>query len=329
MPSIATGKHRGATREVSDKNEDGRRHAGDRDASGLHAVLRQVDHAVRAAYATPGAVQLTIRLQSGTSHVDIASETLDLGPAALSDIESEQALLGSLLYDNEGFEYLGPRLTATDFYDPAHQRLFAAMLAFHKRGELAEPILIAEQMAIDPGLKELGGIRYLADLVDRAPPIEDVPKLSARVGGLAMRRQDIGGENELEAALSEANARGASRAAEVLAGPEMLSADDFAKLIGATRETVRQKLKRREILGLTGAKRGVRYPAWQVSDDGALLPDLPVLFALLGESPWTVYRFLTQPNPVTGGQPPLKPLRKGSLLTVLEAAEAQASGDFG
>ncbi|WP_375268721.1 antitoxin Xre/MbcA/ParS toxin-binding domain-containing protein, partial [Phenylobacterium sp.] len=103
----------------------------------------------------------------------------------------------------------------------------------------------------------------------------------------------------------------------------------FATLIGATRETVRQKLKRREVLGLQGAKRGVRYPAWQVTRDGGLLPGLPALFELLGDSPWAVFRFLTQPVPGLGGEAPKDRLRAGKVAEVLDLAEGQARGDFG
>ena len=39
----------------------------------------------------------------------------------------------------------------------------------------AEPILLAEQFARDVGFEELGGVRYLADLVDRAPPAANAP----------------------------------------------------------------------------------------------------------------------------------------------------------
>ncbi|SMF52358.1 Protein of unknown function [Tistlia consotensis] len=135
--------------------------------------------------------------------------------------------------------------------------------------------------------------------------------------------------DELDQALAEARARGAARAAEILAGPDMLSADDFARLIGVTREAVRQKATRREALGLQGAKRGVRYPAWQVTRDGGLLPELPRLFAVLGDSPWAVYRFLVQPHPAFKGASPLETLRAGAAKLVLEAAEGVARGDFG
>ena len=135
--------------------------------------------------------------------------------------------------------------------------------------------------------------------------------------------------DDLDLALAEARARGAARAAEILAGPDMLSADEFARLIGVTREAVRQKAMRREALGLQGAKRGVRYPAWQVTRDGGLLPELPQLFATLGDSPWAVYRFLTQPSAAFKGAPPLETLRTGVVKPVLEAAEGVSRGDFG
>ena len=135
--------------------------------------------------------------------------------------------------------------------------------------------------------------------------------------------------DDLDLALAEARTRGVARAAEILNGPDMLSADDFARSIGVTREAVRQKAMRREALGLQGAKRGVRYPAWQVTRDGGLLPDLPQVFALLGDSPWAVYRFLIQPSPAFKGAPPLETLRAGVVKPVLQAAEGIARGDFG
>lgn len=293
-------------------------------AGSLQSILTQVDDAVQLAYEADRPLRLILEMRGGAAA--ITTEPLD--PEALPvDIEAEQALLGALLYDNGGFGHLGPALAAADFYEPFHQRLFAAMEGAWRSGTLAEPILMAERFATDPTFQELGGVRYLADLVDRAPSTKDVPAFAARIAGLALRRRPPA-DDELEAALREARARGEARASDVLAGPDMLGADDFASLIGATRETVRQKLKRREILGLQGSKRGVRYPAWQVTRDGGLLPGLPTLFELL-DSPWAVFRFLTQPSPALGGEAPKDRLRGGKVAEVLDLAEGHARGDFG
>lgn len=75
-------------------------------------------------------------------------------------------------------------------------------------------------------------------------------------------------KDELDIALVEARARGAAKVADTLNAGDMLTADQFAELIGATRETVHQKRKRHEVLGLEGPRRGVRSP--QLGDVAAV-----------------------------------------------------------
>src|SRR3954469_23104646 len=117
-------------------------------------------------------------------------------PHAPANVEAEQALLGALLYDNAAFERIGDYLQARHFFEPFHQRLFASIESSIRKGQLAEPILIAEQFARDPAFEELGGLRYLAALVDRAPPAANAPDYSRAVYDLALRRDliRIGGE---------------------------------------------------------------------------------------------------------------------------------------
>jgi replicative DNA helicase len=117
-------------------------------------------------------------------------------PHVPANIEAEQALLGALLYDNAAFERIGDFLQDRHFYEPFHQRLFAAVESHIRKGQLAEPILLAEQFARDPAFDELGGVRYLADLVDRAPPSANAPDYARAVYDLALRRDliRIGGD---------------------------------------------------------------------------------------------------------------------------------------
>jgi hypothetical protein len=104
----------------------------------------------------------------------------------------------------------------------------------------------------------------------------------------------------------------------------MLPASEFAKFIGVSREAVRAKHQRREVLGLRGAKRGLRFPRWQVSSDGGLLPELPRFFDLLGGDSWTVYRFLNQHHSELEGDIALSALQRGKVSQVLAAAENTA-----
>ncbi|MBX3481852.1 MAG: replicative DNA helicase, partial [Caulobacter sp.] len=140
--------------------------------------------------------------------LDLRPVPSDPAPQHLpSNIEAEQALLGCLLYDNAAYERLSDRLTGSHFYEPFHQRLFGAMELHIRKGQLAEPILLADEFRNDPAFQELGGLRYLADLVDRAPPAANAPDYARVVYELAVRREliRIGGEIAADASAPDAD----------------------------------------------------------------------------------------------------------------------------
>ena len=93
----------------------------------------------------------------------------------------------------------------------------------------------------------------------------------------------------LDRALAAARERGQRRVAEILSDPDMLSADNLARLLGTTRATINTKRQNRQLLGLEGAARGFRFPSWQIGEDGKPFAALPTLFDRLGDSPWAVF----------------------------------------
>jgi replicative DNA helicase len=117
------------------------------------------------------------------------------------NLEAEQALLGSLMFDNAVFERLSDRLRGSHMYEPFHQRLFDAIEDHIRQGMLAEPTILMERFKQDPAFQEFGGLRYLADLVDRAPPAANAPDYARVIYDLALRRDliRIGGEMIKEA----------------------------------------------------------------------------------------------------------------------------------
>ena len=132
----------------------------------------------------------------------------------------------------------------------------------------------------------------------------------------------------LDAAVARAKARGATKVADILKGADMLTARDFGPLIGASHETINTKRKRHEVLGLEGATRGVKYPRWQVTEAGLPLPGLARLFEVLGEQPWTVYRFLRARHAELSGKTALDVLKTGRIDAVVDVAKNQAVGAF-
>jgi hypothetical protein len=102
----------------------------------------------------------------------------------------------------------------------------------------------------------------------------------------------------------------------------MLSAEEFAEFIGTSRVTVSAKRRNHQLLALEGAKRGFRFPNWQVGDDGKPFAVLPELFDRLGGDPWAVYRFLVQHHPELDGLTGREALCRGQTAEVIEVAES-------
>ena len=134
------------------------------------------------------------------------------------NLDAEQALLGILLFDNSAYERLGDRLSAAHFYEPFHGRLYQATEEHIRSGRLAEPIVLMDRFRADPAFHDLGGVRYLANLVDRAPPAANARDYGELIYDLALRRELIrlGGEIAAEAGGGDpdADARDQIEAAE-------------------------------------------------------------------------------------------------------------------
>ena len=137
---------------------------------------------------------------------------------APANVEAEQALLGALLYDNGAYERLSDALAPHHFFEPFHGRLYAAIELHIRRGQLADPTLLAEQFSRDEAFIELGAIRYLADMVDRAPPAARAADYARAIYDLALRREliRIGGDiaQKADAGDPELTARDQIEAAE-------------------------------------------------------------------------------------------------------------------
>ncbi len=125
------------------------------------------------------------------------------------NLEAEQALLGCLLFDNGAYERLYDGLQARHFYEPFHQRLFSTIEEQIRVGHLAEPIVLVDKFKNDQAFQDLGGVRYFADLVDRAPPAANASDYARVIYDLALRRELIrlGGEISRAATTDDVMAR--------------------------------------------------------------------------------------------------------------------------
>lgn len=106
----------------------------------------------------------------------------------LLSYEAEYAVLGQLLCEPKALATL-PHLSTELFGDPLHQRIFALIEKHQTMAGDAVGILVAQGLASDPALLDLGGGRFLFDLVDKAPPMDAMEDLVAVLVDLAGRRK--------------------------------------------------------------------------------------------------------------------------------------------
>ncbi|MFE8873228.1 hypothetical protein ACE4RV_08730 [Acetobacter persici] len=103
-------------------------------------------------------------------------------------------------------------------------------------------------------------------------------------------------------AFARAKERGRHLAATILSDPDMLTGEAFAHRLGLTVSDLRDLKQPHAVL--------------------------PALFDALGDSGWTIYRFLMQSHPELAGQTALEALRDGRDALVVQLAHSIAEGTF-
>ena len=81
-----------------------------------------------------------------------------------SNIEAEQALLGSILVNNDIIDEISNIITYKDFYDPLHSKIYNLIENLHNKGMIANPITLKNSLQSDENLSEIGGAEYLVKL---------------------------------------------------------------------------------------------------------------------------------------------------------------------
>ena len=81
-----------------------------------------------------------------------------------SNIEAEQALLGSILVNNDIIDEISTIVNSSIFYDPAHIKIYDVIQNLNNKGMIANPITLKNFFEKDNMLDEVGGTEYLVKL---------------------------------------------------------------------------------------------------------------------------------------------------------------------
>lgn len=113
------------------------------------------------------------------------------------NIEAEQSILGSILLDNQALNNVLEILSAKDFYNEAHRRIFAATIELSDRNEPCDLITLTNILKNNKQLDAVGGMAYLASLVDNVPSAANAAYYAKIVKEKAILRMLIGTATEI------------------------------------------------------------------------------------------------------------------------------------
>ncbi len=85
------------------------------------------------------------------------------------DVAAEQSVLGGMLLSKDAIADVVEVLKPSDFYRPAHQTVYDAILDLYGRGEPADPVTVAAQLTRDGDIARVGGAPYLHTLIASVP----------------------------------------------------------------------------------------------------------------------------------------------------------------
>jgi replicative DNA helicase len=85
------------------------------------------------------------------------------------DQVAEQSVLGAMLMSKDAIADVVEMVRGTDFYRPAHETVFDAILDLYGRGEPADAVTVAAQLQRQGELGRVGGAPYLHTLVSGVP----------------------------------------------------------------------------------------------------------------------------------------------------------------
>lgn len=123
------------------------------------------------------------------SHMDGPPPGEDFGRQPPQDMAAEQAVLGGMLLSKDAIADVLERLRPGDFYRPAHQNVYDAILDLYGRGEPADAVTVASELDRRGLLRRIGGAPYLHTLISTVPTAANAGFYAAIVADKAMLRR--------------------------------------------------------------------------------------------------------------------------------------------
>jgi replicative DNA helicase len=150
------------------------------------------------------------------------------------DVLAEQSVLGGMLLSKDAISEVVEILRERDFYRPAHELIYDAILDLYSRGEPADPVTVSAELTKRGDLTRAGGAPYLHTLISAVPTAANASYYAKIIRERAIMRRLVEAgtkivqlgyttEGEVDDAVNQAQA-------EVHAVTERRAAEDYIQL---------------------------------------------------------------------------------------------------
>ena len=120
---------------------------------------------------------------------DAQAPAEDFGRQPPQDLAAEQSVLGGMLLSKDAIADVLERLRPADFYRPAHQNVYDAILDLYGRGEPADAVTVAAELDRRSLLRRIGGAPYLHTLISTVPTAANAGYYAGIVAEKALLRR--------------------------------------------------------------------------------------------------------------------------------------------
>ena len=122
---------------------------------------------------------------------------MEIGKVPPHDIEAEQAVIGSMLTDNDAVALSAEKLKDTDFYREDNRAIYTAMMNLYSRAEPIDLITVKAELESMGKFDQVGGYEYLTQLPDKVPTTANAAKYIRIVEEKSTLRNLIKTANEI------------------------------------------------------------------------------------------------------------------------------------
>lgn len=83
------------------------------------------------------------------------------------NLEAEQSILGGLMLERESFDQVGDLISVEDFYSPANQKIYQAILDLNSKSRPIDLVTVTDALRSRNEFDAVGGYVYLASLLEK------------------------------------------------------------------------------------------------------------------------------------------------------------------